>query len=91
MAHYLHALADLAANRLNAAELGAQRASRMDPGRRLPEIDQLLGVVAALKGDEAAAIWYLQRYIDNAGERNRAAAARRQLRLVQTRFAKRPV
>jgi tetratricopeptide (TPR) repeat protein len=91
LAHYLEALASLETGRLDAAEVSARAARKRDPGRRIAEIDQLLGVVCALRGDYSRAIQHFREYAHHATDRGRADAAREQLRELEKRAARLPM
>jgi tetratricopeptide (TPR) repeat protein len=79
LAFYLRALANLELGRLDAAESSALTASRLDPLRRIAEIDQLLGVICALRHEYATAIQYFHEYLRHSTEPASASLVRQQL------------
>ncbi|MGE5488094.1 MAG: tetratricopeptide repeat protein [bacterium] len=86
-AYFLNAVANLNLNRTDIAERSAREALERDPGKKLPQIRQILGMVLASRGDYAGAITQLEEYVKLAPEGANADLARDQLKELRQRAA----
>lgn len=86
-AYFLNSVANLNLNRTEIAEKSAREALERDPGKKFPQIRQVLGVVLASRGDFAGAITQLEAYVELVPEGANADLTRQQLSDLRQRAA----
>jgi tetratricopeptide (TPR) repeat protein len=73
------ATADLALDRLDAAEKSARRAIELDSFHEIPRAERVLGSVLAAKGDHEGAIQHWKKYLDLSPKAEDAPEVRRRI------------
>jgi Flp pilus assembly protein TadD len=84
--YFISGLANLNANKLDAAEEHAREGLKMDAGHRNPKIAHLLGVILAQKQDYAGAAENMRAYLKYAPQAADAENVKRQLSEVEKRL-----
>jgi tetratricopeptide (TPR) repeat protein len=78
------AMADLALQRLDAAEKSARRAVALDTFHEIPLAERVLGSVLAAKGDREGAIQHWQKYLEMSPHAGDAEEVRKQIAATRT-------
>jgi tetratricopeptide (TPR) repeat protein len=84
------AMADLALERLDAAEKSARRGVELDTFHEIPLAERVLGAVLAAKGDRAGAIQHWQKYLEMSPHAADAAEVQKRIAESGTATAPRP-
>jgi tetratricopeptide (TPR) repeat protein len=85
-----NAMARLNLRDFDGAEKSARQGLKVDTQRRFPQINHLLGVIMARRGDLPAAIGYMKSYLRLAPDANDAKIVRKQLAEVEKLAQNRP-
>jgi tetratricopeptide (TPR) repeat protein len=77
--YYFNSVANYSLKQYAAAEKSAREGLELDTQRRFPQINHLLGIILARKGDFVAAAQYMKTYLQLAPQASNADVVKRQL------------
>ena len=85
---YFNALANFQLGKTDSAEGSALKALKMDPAHTIPNIEQLLAIILAKKGDYGGAITHLRNCLNYAPDQQSSDLLKKQIAFLQSKVGK---